>query len=83
MIPWHDYWIKMAPSDIFMSNFQAAAIFTDPYKGIMTPPVLIDLTGDKVKDIVFSTFNSTVVAIDGEKLTILWNTTFPQSETYA
>ncbi len=73
----------MTPSDIFMSNFQAAAIFTDPYKGMMTPPVLIDLTEDKVKDIVFSTFNSTVVVIDGEKLTILWNTTFPQSETYA
>ncbi len=58
-------------------------LYTDPYKGMMTPPVFADLNMDGVKDIVFSTFNSTVVAIDGDKLKILWNASFPQSETYA
>ncbi len=49
----------------------------------MTPPVLIDLTADGVKDIVFSTFNSTVVALDGATHAQIWNASFPQSETYA
>ena len=62
---------------------QALPLYTDQHKGMMTPPVLIDLTGDGIRDIVFSTFNSTVVAIDGESFNVLWNTSFPQSETYA
>jgi len=49
----------------------------------MTPPVLLDLTGDGVVDIVFATYNSTVVAVDGQHYTMLWNFTYPLSETYA
>lgn len=49
----------------------------------MTPPVLIDLTEDGVTDIVFATYNSSVLAVDGETYDILWNYTYPMSETYA
>jgi len=49
----------------------------------MTPPVLIDLTGDGVVDIVFATFNSTVLAIDGATYLYLWNFTYRMSESYA
>jgi len=49
----------------------------------MTPPVLLDLTGDGVVDIVFATYNSTLVALDGQCYTTLWNFTYPLSETYA
>ena len=49
----------------------------------MTPPVLLDLTGDDVVDIVFATYNSTVVALDGHTYETLWNFTYPLSETYA
>ena len=50
----------------------------------MTPPVLIDITGDNVLDIVLADFNSTIVAIDGDKFTTLWNFTYQSpAETYA
>lgn len=63
---------------------QAVSIYSNRYKGVMTPPVLIDITGDGVLDIVLADFNSSVVAIDGEKLTQLWNFTYQNSaETYA
>ena len=62
---------------------QAKAIYRSKYKGIMTPPVLLDLTGDGVVDIVFATYNSTVLAIDGQTFATLWIFTYPLSETYA
>ena len=62
---------------------QAIPIYTDSHKGVMTPPVLVDLTHDGVVDIVFSAYNATVVAIDGLTYKTLWNTTFGGAETYA
>ncbi|XP_060079842.1 uncharacterized protein LOC132559243 [Ylistrum balloti] len=57
-------------------------VYTDEFKGIMTPPVLLDLTGDGVDDIVMAMFNSSVLAIDGATYSVLWNRTFPWSESY-
>ena len=62
---------------------QARAIYRSAYKGVMTPPVLVDLTGDGVDDIVFADYNSTVLALDGQTYSTLWNFTYPHSETYA
>ena len=62
---------------------QAKAIYRSAHKGIMTPPVLVDLTGDDVVDVVFATYNSTVIALDGQTFDLLWNFTYPSSETYA
>lgn len=61
----------------------ARPIYTDKFKGVMTPPVLIDLTGDGVLDIVIAPFNSTVIALDGHTYDVIWNYTFPLSETYS
>lgn len=63
-----------------MSN--AKAIYTDPDKGVMTPPALVDLNGDGVSDLVTAMFNSTVIALDGVTFKQLWSYRFPQSETY-
>lgn len=48
----------------------------------MSPPVIVDINRDGTEDIVVSLFNSTVVAIDGKGFTILWNYTFPNSQTF-
>ena len=63
-------------------SVQARPIYTDPLKGVMTPPVLVDLTGDGTVDIVINPFNSTVLAIDGRTYSVLWNRSFPLSESY-
>lgn len=62
---------------------QAIAIYTDQHKGVMTPPVLLDMTGDGTLDIVFAAYNSTVMLVDGDSLQILWDFRYPGSETYA
>lgn len=62
---------------------QAEQIYYNKQKGVMTPPVLIDLTNDGVRDIVFANYNSTVLALDGQTYRKLWNFSYPMSETYA
>lgn len=57
-------------------------IFEDCCKGVTTPPVLIDITGDQILDIVMAHFNSTVIAFDGLTFEKLWQRDFPGSETY-
>ncbi|XP_077484241.1 uncharacterized protein LOC144094190 [Amblyomma americanum] len=61
----------------------ARPIYTDPHKGIMTPPALVDLTGDGVADIVMAAFNSTTFALDGLSFARLWTRHFAQSESYS
>ncbi|KAM7290009.1 hypothetical protein ISCGN_030137 [Ixodes scapularis] len=62
---------------------RARAVYTDPDKGVMTPPALVDVTGDGVADVVSAMFNSTVVALDGVTFRRLWSHSFPQSESYS
>ncbi|XP_076457343.1 uncharacterized protein LOC143291388 [Babylonia areolata] len=61
----------------------ARAIYTDRQKGVMTPPVLVDVTGDGTVDIVMNPFNSSVIALDGRTYSLLWNRSFPLSESYS
>ena len=61
----------------------ARTIYTDCCKGIMVPPVLVDLTGDKTEDIVMAMFNSTVIAFNGFTYEQLWKWSSPGSETYS
>lgn len=63
---------------------QAIAVYSNINKGIITPPALVDITGDGVLDIVLADLTSTVAAIDGNTLTQLWNFTFQSpAEFYA
>lgn len=49
----------------------------------MVPPVLVDLTGDSIPDIIIAMFNSSVIALDGSNFTEIWRHTIPNSETYS
>ncbi|XP_022110434.1 uncharacterized protein LOC110989995 [Acanthaster planci] len=76
-------WV-IAMADLLQGdNSKATRIYTDNVKGIMTPPALVDITGDGVVDIVMAMFNSTVVAFDGQSYSQLWNYSFAESETYS
>ncbi|XP_071510250.1 uncharacterized protein [Diadema antillarum] len=70
--------------DLIDNNMEKAqVIYSDPMKGVMVPPILIDLTGDGVMDIVMAMFNSVIVAINGQTFDQLWNHTIPSSESYS
>ncbi|XP_062614825.1 uncharacterized protein LOC134276609, partial [Saccostrea cucullata] len=70
-------------NDLFYRRLEKAiCIFFDQEKGVMTPPVLLDVNGDGEEDIIMSMFNSFVIAFDGKTYSQLWNFTFPSSESY-
>eukprot|EP00106_Octopus_bimaculoides_P010095 XP_014777537.1 PREDICTED: uncharacterized protein LOC106874346 [Octopus bimaculoides] len=74
---------RISLSDLYAGKIERAQkIYGDDSKGVMTPPVLLDLTGDGVEDIVVPLFNSTVLAIDGLTMAVIWNYSFPSSESY-
>ncbi|KAK3769153.1 hypothetical protein RRG08_034484 [Elysia crispata] len=69
---------------------RAVKLSSDTHKGFMTPPALVDVTGDGVEDILVPVFNSTLLALDGGGggggrggHRPLWTARFPGSETYS
>lgn len=56
-------------------------IYQDRYKGMLAPAVIVDINADLADDIVFSTFNGSIIAVDGVTYKQLWNFTFNNSET--
>ncbi len=52
-------------------------------KGIILPPVVADVTGDEVDDLIVSTFDGHTIALDGHDLKRrVWDTFFPGTESY-
>jgi outer membrane protein assembly factor BamB len=51
-------------------------------KGVIAPPTILDLNHDGEPDIVVSTFDGRVVAIDGASGKPLWQQTYDNEETY-
>uniref|UniRef100_A0A1Y1L8D8 FAM234A/B beta-propeller domain-containing protein n=1 Tax=Photinus pyralis TaxID=7054 RepID=A0A1Y1L8D8_PHOPY len=71
---------------VSLDEFKAGSIipktiYQDRFKGVLSPGVLVDITGDGVLDVVCAMFNTTVVAIDGNNYTQIWNFTVPSSQT--
>lgn len=48
---------------------------------MLTQSVLVDITGDRIPDIVTATYNSTVVAINGKSFKKIWAYSLPDSIT--
>ncbi|XP_067137973.1 uncharacterized protein [Centruroides vittatus] len=70
--------------DLLKGNISMAKqIYTDHQKGIMTPPVLVDITGDGIIDIVMAMFNSKVIAFNGIDFKQIWSFHIPSSESYS
>ncbi len=44
---------------------EAAMVYLDEEKGMLTPATLADVTGDGVADVVLASFDEAVVALDG------------------
>ncbi|CAH1274303.1 FAM234B [Branchiostoma lanceolatum] len=52
-------------------------------KGVILPPALLDMTGDGVRDIVVTMFDSTVAVLNGETLEEVWTKPCPGCESYS
>jgi hypothetical protein len=64
-------------------RLQVKTILQNDSKGFMTPPILADVTGDGIRDVIFNLFDSSVVCLDGVSLRVLWRQNFPGSESYS
>lgn len=49
----------------------------------MVPPVLIDIDGDSINDILVSVYEGRMVLKNGKDLTDIWSVTFPHMESYS
>lgn len=75
------YTIRLNNLMKFKNDDDFASIFRNNASGFMVPAVLSDITGDFIDDIIVSAFNSTVYAFDGASYKMIWNFTFPSSES--
>ena len=62
--------------DLYRKNLNSTRlVYRDHAKGILSPALLVDVTGDGLEDIVIATINSNVMAFDGATFRCLWNRT--------
>ena len=57
--------------------------FSGVEKGVMVPPVIIDVDGDSVDDVLVSLFEGKLVLKNGRDLSVMWTASFPGTETYS
>ena len=60
----------------------AKVLASSENKGFIGSPVLVDITGDKTKDIVINTVDGRMLAINGDTDTLIWELNFPGTEAY-
>ncbi|XP_005101849.1 protein FAM234B [Aplysia californica] len=60
-----------------------SVLYSDKTKGVMVPPVLVDVNNDEQPDILVTTFSGEVALIDGSSLTTTWAVHFTGMETYS
>ena len=51
-------------------------------KGLLAPPVCVDVTGDGVRDVAMAAYDGTVSVWDGETMRQVWQVTFPGYEAH-
>ncbi|KAJ8299124.1 hypothetical protein KUTeg_023184 [Tegillarca granosa] len=58
-------------------------LFRAEVKGVMVPPVLVDVNKDGVNDIFMNSFDGAMVLFDGETLKIMWKVKLEERESYS
>ena len=52
-------------------------------KGVILPPVIVDLTSDGIEDLVVSLFDGGILVLDGHDIsTVVWETHYPGTESH-
>ena len=67
---------------IFRSNVLLIFYIRGEKKGVMVPPVIIDMDGDSIDDLLISVYEGLLVLKNGKDLTDMWTVSFPNMESY-
>ena len=57
-------------------------IYSSDSKGLIVPPVIIDMNDDDVQDLIVQSFNGHVLCFNGVNGGVLWQRYIPNSESY-
>ena len=58
-------------------------LYKSESKGVLVPPVIVDLNNDGVDDLVMSTYDGHTIAFDGlDAVTRLWDAYYPNTESF-
>lgn len=68
-------------TNVYMNRQIFNTIFEHKASGVISPSILVDITGDGQLDIISALFNTTIVAINGATFKQIWNVTVNNSET--
>lgn len=69
--------------NIVQNQNRSMHLFQSATKGVMVPPVILDLDFDGYMDVLVSGFDGTLQLIDGRTLNTLWMRSFSEYEFYA
>ncbi|MEO5603445.1 MAG: hypothetical protein ABIR06_21170 [Cyclobacteriaceae bacterium] len=70
-------------SDLLKNDLSRARLLESGYeKGFIAPPVLADITGDGIPEIIANSVNGRMIAIDGDSEKVLWRVSLPGTEAY-
>ncbi|KAL3876012.1 hypothetical protein ACJMK2_033901 [Sinanodonta woodiana] len=58
-------------------------LFRDLKKGVMVPPLIVDVNRDGVDDLVVNSYGGSVMLLDGNNLRQVWSTEFDGMESYS
>ena len=68
--------------DLYRKNINMTRlVYRDYAKGILSPALLVDVTGDGLEDIVVASINANVMAFDGSNYKCIWNKTLANFES--
>jgi outer membrane protein assembly factor BamB len=74
---------KASLGDLLKNDLSASKLLEKgDEKGFIAPPVLADITGDGVPDIIANAVNGRMIAIDGASEKVLWRVHMPGTEAY-
>lgn len=74
---------KAALADVLQNDLSGSKLLeTGNEKGFVAPPVLADITGDGVPDIIANAVDGRMIAIDGASEQVLWRVSIPGTEAY-
>ena len=65
-----------------MFNSMLLICFRGTTKGIMVPPLIVDVDGDSINDLLVSVYEGQLVLKNGRDLSDMWSASFPDAESY-
>jgi outer membrane protein assembly factor BamB len=71
-------------TEVLSGNLSGARLLaSSTEKGFIAPPVLADITNDRISDIVVNSVDGRMLAIDGSSDSLLWQVESPHTEGYS